>query len=197
MKAETRFPADAAPSNLDLIVLVADADAEWALRTLLEQRSESLGIRPLRYEVRRHPGHDPGVFREAPAFLRAYVQRADYALVLLDRAGSGVEHRLAAQEMEGELEERLKRNGWSGLPPRAAAIVLDPELEVWVWTRSPHVAEVLGVSQEQLEHILGRLPATEGGKPAAPKEALKKVLRQSRRPFSARIFRELAERVSL
>ena len=61
---------------LDLVVLVADADTEATIRALLDTRTESLGIRALNYEIVRHPRRDPGVFREAPDFLRAYVTRA-------------------------------------------------------------------------------------------------------------------------
>lgn len=181
--------------DLDLIVLVADTDAEWTLRTLLEQRAPALGIRPVQCEVHRYPGRDAGVFRDAPDFLRGYLARAVHALVLLDYEGSGGEHRLTALEMEQDLETRLQSHGWA--VGQAAAIVLTPELEVWVWSHSPHVATVLGVSQEVLQQIWQAAPLTATGKPQRPKETLARVLRRSRRPFSARIFQELAERVSL
>ena len=184
---------------LDLIVLVADTDMEWTMRTLLEKRTDSLSIRPLRFEVRRHHGRDPGVFREAHNFLRFYLRRARYALVLLDREGCGQEHRLSAQEIETELENRLRQNGWTDAEgqPRAAAIALDPELEVWVWSRSPHVAQALGLPQAELRQILENVPATPEDKPQRPKEAMLTALHRSGRPWSARIFQELAERVSL
>lgn len=184
---------------LDLIVLVADTDMEWTMRTLLEKRTDSLSIRPLRFEVRRHHGRDPGVFREAHNFLRFYLHRARYALVLLDREGCGQERRFSAQEIETELENRLRQNGWTDAEGRlrAAAIALDPELEVWVWSRSPHVAQALGLSQAELEQILENVPATPEGKPQRPKEAMLTALHRSGRPWSARIFQELAERVSL
>jgi len=185
--------------ELDLVVLVADADAEWTMRTLLGKRTASLGIRSLRFGIQRHPGRDPGVFREAPDFLRLYLRRAHYAIVLLDREGSGQEHRLSAYEMEADLERRLRQNGWGDASGqlRAAAIVLDPELEIWVWSRSPHVPDILGVTQAELQQILESFSTTPEGKPQRPKEALLSVLRQSGRPHSARIFQELAERVSL
>jgi len=185
--------------ELDLIVLVADADMEWTMRTLLEKRTASLGIRPLRFEIRRHPGRDPGVFREAPDFLRLYLRHARHTLVLLDREGCGQEHHLSVQEIESDLEERLRQNGWTDAEgqSRASVIVLDPELEVWVWSRSPHVPEILGVTQAELQQILEAFPTTPEGKPQCPKEALIAVLRRSGRPRSARIFQELAERVSL
>ncbi len=185
--------------ELDLVVLVADVDAEWTLRTLLEKRQEALDISLARFQILRHPGRDPGVFREAPEFLRRYSSRARHALVLLDREGSGQEAR-SAEELEQDLEQRLQRNGWSpeeGEPRAAAIVLLDPELEVWVWSRSAHVPEVLGLTQERLQAFLMECPHAPNGKPEDPKAALHGALRLSGRPQSPDIFRELAERVSL
>jgi hypothetical protein len=133
---------------MNLIAVVADADAEWTLRTLLGERQAALSIRPIKSQVVRDPGRDAGVFRQAPDLLRLYLNQADYALVMLDREGSGVEACLSAEEMEDNIEDRLMRNGWrtSAGEQRAAAIVLDPELEIWVWSQSPHVACVLGLT---------------------------------------------------
>jgi len=185
--------------HLDLIVLVADADAEWALRTLLEKRTNALQIRQVQCLVVRDPGRDAGVFLHAHDLLRPYHRRATHALVVLDREGSGQEDRLTAKEMEEDLEGRLRSNGWAAQEgrARAKAIVLDPELEVWVWSGSRHVAAVLGLTEKQLADILASTPTGPTGKPEHPKETLEAALRRSRRPFSARVFQELAERASL
>ncbi len=182
--------------ELDLIVLVADADAEWTLRTLLSQRKQALGIRSdLRFKVIRHPSRDSGVAHHAAALLRRYLRRAEHALVLFDREGSGFEHKYSAVEIEDQVEATLHRNGWPR--ERCAVIVLDPELEVWVWSSSPHVAKVIGLSPTQLQTFLAPLPRDERGKPQRPKEVLLEALRQSGRPFSSRLFQDLAARVSL
>lgn len=185
--------------ELDLVVLVADADAEWTMRTLLGQRSESLGIRRLKFEVVRHPGRDAGVFMRAAEFLRLYLRRARYAIVMLDREGSGRENWTVA-EIEAQIEADLRRNGWqhgASENPRAVAIVLDPELEVWVWHQLPRVAEVVGLSEKRLAEVLSSTARSPNGKPQRPKETLQKALRAGGRPFSPSIFRELAETVSL
>ena len=181
---------------LDLVVLVADADAEWTIRTLIGERYHALGIRPdIRFEVVRHPQRDSGVYLYSPDFLRGYLRKSKHAIVMLDREGSGSE-RLSAEEMEQDIESRLARNGWG--QGSAVAIVLDPELEVWVWSQSPHVAEVIGIERAALQEILNRVPVDQQrGKPERPKETLQKALRRSGRPFSARIFQELAGKVSL
>lgn len=185
--------------ELDLVVLVADVDAEWTMRTLLGQRTESLGIRHLKFEVVRHPGRDAGVLMRAVEFLRLYLRRARHAVVMLDHEGSGREDWSAA-EIEDRLEADLRRNGWQhsvSEGPRAVAIVLDPKLEVWVWHQLPRVAEVVGLTEERLAQMLSSTARLANGKPQRPKETLQKALRTSGRPFSPSIFRELAEKVSL
>ena len=179
---------------LDLVVLVADTDAEWTVRTLLEHRYHALGIRTIAFKVFRHPQRDAGVFLHAHEFLRDYVGQASHAMVLLDLEGSGRET-LLPSEMEAQIEDKLSRNGWA--PEQIAAIVLEPELEIWVWAPSPHVAEVVGLEAAALQHILEQTPRRAHGKPQRPKETLLRALHQSKRPFSARLFQELAQRVSL
>jgi len=183
----------------DLVVLVADADAELTLKTLLEERAFDLGIRPVCYRIIREPMHDAGVFQNAHNILRLYIHQASYALTILDREGSGREKKWSADQIEEDVEKRLRGNGWTDAEgqSRAAAIVLDPELEVWVWSRSPHVAEVLGLTGDELQQILNSCELAENGKPKHPKETMLTALRLSRRPMSASIFQELARRVSL
>jgi hypothetical protein len=185
--------------TIDLVVLVADADAEWTLRTLLSERTQALGIHAISSLVIRDPGRDPGVFLRCHDLLRPYVYQATYALVLLDREGSGREGRFTALEMEIDLEKRLQQNGWINEQgrSRSAAIVLDPELEVWVWSASPHVPGALGLDDVGLRSILDRLPLLPNGKPRRPKEAMLAALRSGKKPHSPGIFIELARNVSL
>ena len=179
--------------RLDLVVLVADADAEWTIRTLLEKRQAALQIRAIQSKFIRDPGRDAGTFLNAPTTLRSYLGRANHVLVMLDREGSGREQKFSAEEMEADLEKRLQATGWAD----AVAIVLDPELEIWVWSRSPHVALALGLSPEALATVLAQFAQNAQGKPERPKEAMLAALRQSKRPHSPRIFQELAGKVSL
>jgi hypothetical protein len=123
----------------DLVILVADLDQQEAVRMLLSSRGESLGIRPIRSEILKHSRHDPGCFNEAPGILQSYQSRAGHGLVLLDRDGSGREA-MSAEEMEADLNGRLSETGWG---ERARGVVIDPELEIWVWSDSPKVDEIL------------------------------------------------------
>ncbi len=172
----------------DLVVLVADADAEWALRTLLEKRSDAMQIRSLNSRVIRDPGRDSGVYLRAQDLLRPYVRQAAYALALLDHEGSGQEHRKTASEMETDMEKRLMQNGWIDIEghSRVVAIVLDPELEVWVWSRSVHVSAAMGLSDAQLSAAIQHFPRLPNGKPARPKEAMLAALRAGKKPLFPR-----------
>ncbi len=183
--------------NLDLVALVADADMQNTLKTLLAQRAPALGIRSgLRYRTLRHPQRDPGVVHQAAAFLRPYLGRAQHALVMLDWEGSGAENRFADPEgLEADLETALARNGW----PReqAAAIVIQPELEVWTWASLQHLAQVIALPRAAVRAVLAQVERDEHGKPLRPKETLGKLLRAARHPHSPALFVKLAQRVGL
>lgn len=123
----------------DLVALVADKNMEFALKGLLMQH-RALGIRPLQTDVYVHPERDPGCFLRGHDFLHPFFNRYAHALLILDRQGSGRESS-CREDLESEAEKRLSQSGWND---RAAAVVLDPELEIWVWSDSPHVGRVLG-----------------------------------------------------
>ncbi|MBL8131230.1 MAG: hypothetical protein JNL42_05190 [Anaerolineae bacterium] len=181
--------------ELDLIVLTADADAAITVRTLLEKRHNAISIPLIPFKVVRHPNRDSGVYRDAPEFLRTYLGKARHALVLLDYHGSGAEHRESPQEIEEGLEDRISQAGWDREQIRV--IVLEPELEVWVWSKSPNVSNALGMSASDLTAFLNQVDLDERGKPRDPKDAMERALRQSRKPLSPEIFRQLAGSVSL
>lgn len=191
-----RLPAKPAVSKpeLDLVVLVADADAREGIRNLLEKRHSDLGIRPVTVEILRHPERDPGVFWDAQEFLRPYLSKASYAMVLLDWEGSGQEHRKSPEEMEIDLETRLRRNGWvmKAGADRAVAIVVKPELETWLWCDPLHISKVLNIPLPEVKSILENALINDQGKPERPKEAFQEALKRAGRPRSARIYGEIA-----
>ncbi|AEJ61528.1 hypothetical protein Spith_1263 [Spirochaeta thermophila DSM 6578] len=181
--------------RVDLVVLVADKDMEVAIRRLLQCRADSLKIRGnITFAVHTHPQRDPGVLNDGVNFLRNFVGKCSHALVLFDREGCGREH-LSAERLEEEMEAQLHRNGWSR--ESVSVIVLDPELEIWVWSGSSHVSKVIGLSEQELDSLLKEVPCNALKKPLRPKEALKEALRRSTRPFSSSIFDSLAKDVSL
>src|SRR5947209_5369412 len=116
----------AAPPNT-LVVLTADKNAQFALRGILA-RDKSLGIQEITATFYIHPEKDPGTLRTAHEFLRPFIYTAAHALVVMDREGSGREE-LTRDNLEQQIEEALEKSGWGS---RAGAVVVDPELDLWV-----------------------------------------------------------------
>lgn len=180
----------------DLVLLVADKNMEGALRGLLS-RPQSLGLREISCDLFIHPERDPGCLLRSHLLLQPFVHSHSRALVLFDRDGCGQES-LDRAALEQQVEARLFGSGWGD---RAAAVVIDPELEAWVWNDSPHVAMALGWEdgESSIKEWLkekGWLP--EGRtKPTHPKAAVEGALRISRRPRSSAIYQQLARKVSV
>ncbi len=182
----------------ELVVLVADADAEAVVRTLLSKRHKSLGIKPMMegkdFVIHKHPNLDSEVRTGAVDFLRPFQRDFYHALVIFDHKGCGAEGEKPQDLLEDELEQELKRNGWHD---RCAVIVIEPELEAWVWAGLHHIARVAGLTVKALQDLVAKFPKNNLGKPVEPKEAWREVLRRGGRKPSAKIFGELAESVSL
>ena len=179
----------------DLIVLCADKNMDHTIQGILSC-PERLGIRPVGRDIREHPEHDPGCFLRAHEFLRSSVNLYGYALVIFDRDGCG-DTQKTRDDLEKEVERRLSDSGWG---ERARTIVIDPELENWVWSDSPHVAAALGWEKREpslqawlVEKKFMRMGLT---KPAPPKEAVEAALASVRKPRSSSIYRQLAMNVS-
>ena len=182
--------------RMDLVVLVPDKHTEATIRGLLSRR-QALGIRDIEFDLFVHPQRDPGCLRKSRVFLKAQVNNYAYALVVFDRDGCGRESR-SRVELEQQVERELEASGWVG---RASVIVIDPELEVWVWSESPEVDRALGWSdcQPDLRTWLQsqELLRERGQKPPDPKSAMQQALRRVRKPHSAAIFAQLAEHVGI
>ncbi len=180
----------------DLIVLVADGAMEQAMRGILS-RYRALGASRFSFDIIGHPEKDPGCRRKADALLRSFSSLYAHALVMFDREGCGKEDE-PRESLEIAVQHRLSRAGWGD---RAQVIVLDPELEIWVWSDSPHVEAALGWADQELRlrkwmRQKGFLRREET-KPHRPKEAYEEAIRTVGKSKSRRVFRQLAERVSL
>ena len=180
----------------DLIVLVADRHQEHTVSTLLTRRPQSLGIQRMSIDldILRHPEHDPGVFHKAGDFLSVFARQYQHALVLIDAEWGGSP--LSAEEIEERIQDDLNRNGWEG---RSAVVVIDPELEIWVWSTSPHVPRLFGTDWETIKDLGHRTNYWQEGenKPCRPKELLEEVLRHTKKRRSAALYQQLAQKVGL
>lgn len=180
----------------DLILLVADKNIEFALRGILS-RPKALGMRAITFDIHIHGDRDPGCRIKGSEFLRPFSGQYSRALLIFDLAGSG-EDTLKRDILESQLEGDFQRSPWED---RATVIVIEPELEVWVWSNSPHVDKGLGWaghSSSLRDWLVQEGYVCVGqNKPVRPKEALEAALRQVGKPRSADIYRFIAEKVSL
>lgn len=123
----------------DLVVLTADKNMKFAVEGVIS-RYQALAIRPISAAFYIHPERDPGCLLHADDFLRPFARKYAYAMVMFDREGCGKEDKTRV-ELEQQLASELSRSGWAD---RAAVIVIDPELEIWVFSDSPEVDKALG-----------------------------------------------------
>jgi hypothetical protein len=177
----------------DLIVLVADKNMSTAIAAILSNH-DRLRIRRLDFQgPYAHPRRDPGVYKFGPEFLRSFQEQASNALVVFDRDGCGSQE--SRNQLEADVEARLSQSGWA---ERSCAIAIDPELENWVWSESPHVASALGWEHTELRAWLAESGYQPEGaiKPLNPKDTVEEALRLKKIPRSSVVYRQIAEHVS-
>ena len=100
----------------DLIVVVPDADMEFAIHALLH-RTEALGIESIEFDVRRHIQRDAGCRSDCHNYLRLSLGEYRYAMVLFDHEGCGKEE-LERTVLEEQVEAMLRDNGWNNCQGR-------------------------------------------------------------------------------
>ena len=183
----------------DLVVLAADTQMQRTIETILEYRRSSLAIASdFSADVLSHPNQDPGCRTDAGRVLEPRRNTYQKAIVIFDYHGCG-EQRLDAVELEARLEAQFSHGGWT--QDRITFIVIDPELEAWLFGASfHHIERVVGWSQplDIRRWLIERgFLLREIAKPRDPKAAFEAVLHQQRIPPSAKLFADLAQRVSL
>jgi hypothetical protein len=141
-----------------LLILTADYECVATLRGFFERRDfhKKLGCGPIQLggiffdserDIRVHPGHDSGVSKDPQLVLLPERNRYDKALVILDQAWSGApdaDEIVANIETIAEHEARWQRE-------RFEVILIQPELEAWIWQRNIHVCEAFEFSGSENE----------------------------------------------
>lgn len=180
----------------DLLVLCADKNMQACLAGVLPRFSRVYGLADFSMaEPIVHPANDPGCRTAAHVFLKGFSASFRFCLVVLDFEGSGT--KLADRAtLELEIEQKLAENGWAD---RSAAIVIQPELENWIWVKSPHLAAAAGWPDlESLEKWLveNGWKTDDAPKPARPKEAFEMAIRLKKLPRSSSIYAQIAQKAS-
>jgi hypothetical protein len=167
---------------------------QFALKGVLG-RPEALNICPIEFEFRVHPGRDGGTRDTGPEVLALERRRFAHALLVLDFEGCGTDSANAIA-LEAKLDSRLSSN-WNDL---AKSIVIEPELDAWVWGVGNSLESAIEwpASTSVRDWLRERGFAFDvNGKPIRPKEALEAALRVPGLPRSSALYQTIAEKISL
>ncbi|SDT60908.1 methylation-associated defense system protein MAD4 [Actinoplanes derwentensis] len=182
-------------SKRDVVFLVADGSMEQMVRGFVGEQKAHLKLGCGRFTVEPTDivvasRRDPEVYGLAHQLLRPYATTHRHAVVMLDNDWEG-------SPGVKKIRDRIAKNvgqEWD----EYAVIVLDPELEAWVWQDNPSLAPALGCPPNfrQLLATSGHWPVGQA-KPADPKKALEYLRRRHRADPSKAVFRRVAGRVSV
>ncbi|QDU76845.1 hypothetical protein Pan97_39020 [Bremerella volcania] len=164
-----------------------------------------LGCRDFRFQFEKDileaprlgMGADGGVFKYCHTLLQenGYMESHERLIVMLDKKFGGER---PAEEVREEILDRLQVNGWGN--DTADVVVIDPELEVWVWQDHPHVQSTLGYrGPGSLRDALredGEWPDGHD-KPLRPKDLFKAVCKRCRTAYNSSLYRDIVEEVSI
>jgi hypothetical protein len=186
----------------DCFFLVADKNTRYMVEGFLCRplAHESLGCGPFGFDpafdlLVAVGQNDPGIFARASDLIRGRASTHRHVAIVMDAAWDGSP---GADAIRRELERHIVQAGWA--QDDGAAVVIDPEVESWVWQDNPHVQEALGWGRERpLRPWLAeeRLWPLESPKPADPRGCVETVLRVTRLPRSSSIYGRIASRVSV
>jgi hypothetical protein len=174
----------------DLIVLAADKSLQLVMQSLLG-RFADLRVREISFDAVIHVRRDPGVCLDAHNFLRPLLRGYGNAVAICDWHGCGQEAR-SRQEIESRIEENLFANGWGD---RAAAIVIDPEIENWIWGDWRATSRILNWrgDQDLRQWLIEKsLLGPSDAKPHDPKGAFKSALRCVDKRWSSAFHQQIA-----
>lgn len=176
----------------DLLLLVPDKNTEYTIRGALS-RHQALGIREIDFQILVEQG-DGGVRCRGSQVLGVQRGRFSHAAMVLDYEGCGSD--LGPAELEGHLDHALS-HAWG---QRAKAIIIQPEVDVWMWGAETHLRATMNwtFAEGIRDWLQSQSFVFDGnGKPSRPKEALEAAFRRSGVPRSSARYEHVAHRISL
>ncbi len=186
----------------DCVFLLADKQMKETFDGFLgrDKFHLSLGTRLFTYEMYapdRRFG-DSGIFEKGHDFLERYRATCHHAIVALDHQWEGAP---APEIIQQTVKSKLVGKGWT--EDSVEVIVIEPELEVWLWQDSPHIARAFKDFNYSPYSSLRKWLEVRGFwepaslKPAQPKDAFELLCRISRTPRSSAIYQKIAQQVSV
>jgi len=179
----------------DLLLLVADKNMEFAVEGALH-RYQALSIRQIGFKTLIHPGRDPGVRLTGAQLVALERHQFRHACMILDYEGSGSVEK--ASDLESSLDQEIEKI-WGN---HAKAIVIEPELERWLWGSDSALEPIIDwkerlsprdwLRKQSNAHLFDN-----DDKPLRPKEAFEQVLRKAKTPRSSSLYREVTSKISV
>jgi hypothetical protein len=185
----------------DLLFFVADADMREAIAGFFGRDAVEriVGCHRIDFDPRRDirvcHEHDPGLYVRANEFLRPFEGAYRHVVLLVDEAWDGSP---GATAIGDRLDAHLSSVGWP--PPEGLGLVVQPEVDVWLWSDSPHAAKAMGwTSWDMLAAAVRSQGWLDAGqtKPRMPKEAAEWALRQRKVRRSPALYGQIARAVSI
>lgn len=186
----------------DCLFLVADKNIEAMVAGFLSTDNFhlKLGCNHFKFEQKHdlrvaHGKNDPGIYTMANELLKPYCKTHRRVIVILDAAWNGSP---GAIKINNQVENHCRNAGWND--DNHCVIVIDPELENWIWQNNINVCKELGLidSYEILktELVTHKFWLSEQSKPNQPKEAVEYVLKKNRIPRSSALYKNIAIKVT-
>ena len=125
-------------ANEQIAILVPDGAYPQVLSAFLKERTHSIGLRGVAFEIVKDAFRDSS--REAVELLRPFQRLCSHALIIRDLHGSGWEDK-GANELEESLKREMIESGWND--ECCGAIVVEPEIEAWLRFDSSHLHQMI------------------------------------------------------
>lgn len=141
----------------------------------------------------RAKGWDGGVYKRCDAILRGYQRTHDRALVVIDQQFGG---ECPSIQVRDEMLDRLRRSGWRD--GAVQVVVIDPELEVWLWQDNGNVQQALRYQGPLRQDLIGSGEwPQEVPKPLQPKDTMLRLIRMTRAGTAMAVYAKIASKVSV
>lgn len=186
----------------DCIFLLADTNMHAAFEGFFSRPGfhKSLGCGEFdfdpRLDIKVAAGdNDSGLYTRGHELLRTFHQTYRRAVMVLDAEWEGSP---SAEAIKEHITRQIQTTEWENGTFRV--IVIDPELENWIWQRNDHVARGLGFDSMQVlmeDPDIQRAWPKDSPKPNQPKDILELLLRKRRIPRSSAIYRKITSQVSV
>ena len=185
----------------DLVILVADGTMKAVFDAFFNRARWDLRLQCAAFDlwpqedIFYDPLHtDGGVYKSAHELLRPYLNTHTRSVVVLDQQFGG---ELPAEQVRLEILQNLRANGWA--QDRCSVIVIDPELEIWLWQDNANVAQAIGFTGPSLrQHLqqVGKWPVG-AAKPLKPKKTMQEFITPRKGLKTKVVYSRIARSVSV